>query len=86
VSLVPPPKVGKLQETLHAKAKKALTWLDALADPAYRKRPAYACVRLRRWRTQTFDLRGPLKARFADRYLQETLELLQLQRSSARLS
>jgi hypothetical protein len=36
-SLVPPPKVGKLQETLHAKAKRAPTYrFCALYDKVYR--------------------------------------------------
>src|SRR5213593_882987 len=37
VSLTPPTKVGKLQETLHAKAKSAPTYrFDALYDKVYR--------------------------------------------------
>jgi RNA-directed DNA polymerase len=49
VSLVPPPKVGKLQETLHAKAKKAPTYrFYALYDKVYRQDVlwhAYQCCR-----------------------------------------
>jgi RNA-directed DNA polymerase len=38
VSLLPPPKVGKLQESLHAKAKKASTYrFYALYDKVYRR-------------------------------------------------
>src|SRR5262249_4849280 len=52
---------------------------------AYRKVTTDACERLRRWLKQKFDLRGPQKARFSDRYLHETLGLLRLQRPSAQL-
>jgi hypothetical protein len=52
---------------------------------AYREVTAHAGDRLRRWRKQQFDLRGPPQARFSDRYLHETLGLLRLQRPSARL-
>jgi len=49
VSLTPPTKVGKLQETLHAKAKKAPTYrFDALYDKVYRRdvlEHAYRCCR-----------------------------------------
>jgi RNA-directed DNA polymerase len=49
VSLVPPPKVGKLQETLHAKAKAAPTYrFYALYDKVYRMDVlwhAYQCCR-----------------------------------------
>jgi RNA-directed DNA polymerase len=49
VSLLPPPKVGKLQETLHAKAKKAPTYrFYALYDKVYRIDVllfAYQCCR-----------------------------------------
>jgi RNA-directed DNA polymerase len=49
VSLVPPAKVGKLQETLHAKAKKAPTYrFYALYDKVYRGDVlwhAYQCCR-----------------------------------------
>jgi len=49
VSLVPPTKVGKLQETLHAKAKKAPTYrFYALYDKVYRADVlwhAYQCCR-----------------------------------------
>jgi RNA-directed DNA polymerase len=49
VSLLPPPKVGKLQETLHAKAKSAPTYrFYALYDKVYRADVllyAYACCR-----------------------------------------
>ena len=51
---------------------------------AYRAVTAHARDRLRRWLKQKFDLRGPQKARFSDRYLHETLGLLRLQRPSAR--
>ncbi len=50
VSLLPPPKVGKLQETLHAKAKSAPTYrFYALYDKVYRPDVlwhAYQCCRL----------------------------------------
>jgi RNA-directed DNA polymerase len=50
VSLIPPPKVGKLQETLHAKAKRAPTYrFYALYDKVYRADVlwhAYRCCRL----------------------------------------
>ncbi|HEV3257430.1 MAG TPA: hypothetical protein VG013_11155 [Gemmataceae bacterium] len=50
MSLLPPPKVGKLQEALHAKAKKAPTYrFDALYDKVYRGDVlwhAYHCCRL----------------------------------------
>ena len=49
VSLVPPPKVGKLQETLHAKAKAAPTYrFYALNDKVYQMDVlwhAYQCCR-----------------------------------------
>src|SRR6516225_4525286 len=49
VSLQPPTKVGKLQETLHAKAKKAPTYrFYALYDKVYRMDVlfhAYQCCR-----------------------------------------
>jgi len=49
VSLVPPKKVGKLQETLHAKAKRASTYrFYALYDKLYRRDVlwhAYQCCR-----------------------------------------
>ena len=49
MSLVPPPKVGKLQETLHAKAKRAPTYrFYALYDKVYRADVlwhAYQCCR-----------------------------------------
>src|ERR1700692_3918249 len=49
VSLLPPPKVGKLQETLHAKAKSASTYrFYALYDKVYRADVlwhAYQCCR-----------------------------------------
>ncbi len=49
MSLLPPPKVGKLQETLHAKAKSAPTYrFYALYDKVYRADVlgyAYACCR-----------------------------------------
>src|SRR5436189_3296884 len=49
VSLVPPLKVGKLQQTLHAKAKRAPTYrFYALYDKVYRAdvlRHAYQCCR-----------------------------------------
>jgi RNA-directed DNA polymerase len=49
VSLIPPPKVGKLQETLHAKAKRAPTYrFYALYDKVYRADVlwhAYQCCR-----------------------------------------
>jgi RNA-directed DNA polymerase len=49
VSLLPPPKVGKLQETLHAKAKRAPTYrFYALYDKVYRADVlwhAYQCCR-----------------------------------------
>jgi RNA-directed DNA polymerase len=47
---------------------------------AYRQVTAHVGERLRRWLTRKFAMRGPQKARFADRYLQETLGLLRLQR------
>jgi RNA-directed DNA polymerase len=50
VSLIPPSKVGKLQETLHAKAKRAPTYrFYALYDKVYRADVlwhAYRCCRL----------------------------------------
>ena len=49
MSLLPPPKVGKLQEALHAKAKKAPTYrFYALYDKVYRMDVlwhAYQCCR-----------------------------------------
>src|SRR6266404_9950440 len=49
VSLLPPPKVGKLQETLHAKAKRAPSYrFYALYDKVYRADVlwhAYQCCR-----------------------------------------
>ena len=49
MSLAPPPTVGKLQETLHAKAKSAPTYrFYALYDKVYRADVlayAYACCR-----------------------------------------
>jgi RNA-directed DNA polymerase len=63
VSLTPPTKVGKLQETLHAKAKRAPTYrFYALYDKVYRKdvlEHAYRCCRANDGRAgvdgQTFD-------------------------------
>src|SRR2546421_7236770 len=49
MSLLPPPKVGKLQETLHAKAKRAPNYrFYALYDKVYRADVlwhAYQCCR-----------------------------------------
>jgi RNA-directed DNA polymerase len=81
VSLIPPPKVGKLQETLHAKAKSAPTYrFYALYDKVYRADVllhAYRCSRANEGRAgvdgQTF---GDIEAYGAEKWLGELAEEL----------
>ena len=47
---------------------------------------AHVCARLRRWLLRIFQGQGSRYARYPDRYLHETLGLLQLRRPSAQLS
>jgi len=47
---------------------------------------AHVCARLRRWLMRKFKGQGSRYARYPDRYLHETLGLLQLRRPSAQLS
>ena len=47
---------------------------------AYHKVTAHVCYRLRRWLVRKYRLRGKPTTRFANRYLQEELGLLRLQR------
>ena len=85
MSLLPPAKVGKLQEALHAKAKKAPTCrFDAPYDKMYRRDVlvhAYRCGRANDGTAgvdgQTFD---DMWSRYADRHLYEQLGLLRLRR------
>jgi hypothetical protein len=53
---------------------------------AYHKVTAHACSRLRRWLVRKYRLRGSQRTRFADRYLQEELGLLRLQRRPSGVS
>src|SRR5438270_12600954 len=84
MSLVPPPKVGKLRETLHAKAKRAPTYrFYALYDKVYRADVlayAYACCRANDGKPgvdgQTFE---DIKAYGLERWLGELAEDLRKQ-------
>ena len=86
MSLRPPDKVRKLQETLHAKAKGSPgyrfyteRWLGELAEQrAYRSVDRHTRRRLRQWLCAKHKVQGRGTSRFPDEYLYRELGLVRL--------
>ncbi len=86
MGLAPPPKVRKLQEALHAKAKGSPSYRfptgegDGWTNWRYRAIDAHATKRLRRWLCGKHKKSGRGAACYPDEHLHETLGLLRLPR------
>jgi RNA-directed DNA polymerase len=75
--LEPEELVGRLNRVLRGWAN---YFCLGTITAAYGKVTAHACHRLRQWLVRKYKVRGSRWSRFSDRYLHETLGLIQLQR------